>query len=263
MPKPTDLGEWATAPGQTLEPSGPQKAAGFNEGDKPPAKWINYLWNVGYRWRQYLNNLHGEEQFLNKEYTWTGPHGFADSVGFFGQPVIGGESNELLYANDLGVTTPRPRVTVHALKGSTFVWPGREEKSGVYTNGAGISLWTGDDLDRSPEFRHDIELPSGATLQAWRMIAITLGATSVGQVSLRKSTPVWSPPGAPTIATLGTTQSTTIVPAEVVGQSGLSEVISEGASYYLAFALNPYAADNVVTFGAVELTWLDPGPINI
>lgn len=260
MAKPTDTYDWATGPGATEEPPSDMKVAGYTQGQRPPPKWHNWKWNGASKWFKYLRDLHLESEFLNKDYTWIGYQKL--SAGHVGNSW--GVSGEVLYADpETGVPTPKMRTTLHALKGSTFVWPGREEKSGVYRNGAGISLWTSAELDRSPEFRHDIELPRGATLQAWRMVAFTLGATSVAQVSLQKATPVWSPPGAPALATLGTTQSTTIVSAEVVGQSGLSEVITEGASYYLAFILNPYAADNVVTFGAVELTWLDPGPINI
>lgn len=63
MAKPTDLGEWATSPGQTLEPAAEQKTIGFNEGDRPPARWINWLWNTAYQWQKYLN-LEGTDELM-------------------------------------------------------------------------------------------------------------------------------------------------------------------------------------------------------
>lgn len=80
MAKPTELGEWATNPGQTIEPDSDQKAMGFNEGDKPPARWINWLWNIAHQWNKYTNNLHAEPEFLNKDYPWEGKHSFSQAI---------------------------------------------------------------------------------------------------------------------------------------------------------------------------------------
>lgn len=53
--KPTTLPLWSTTGGTTVEPSGGQKAAGFAVSTKPPARWVNWLFNNLYTWIQYLN----------------------------------------------------------------------------------------------------------------------------------------------------------------------------------------------------------------
>lgn len=53
--KPTDLPEWATTGGTTLEPSAGEKAAGWTASTRPPARWMNWLLNLIYKWVQYLN----------------------------------------------------------------------------------------------------------------------------------------------------------------------------------------------------------------
>lgn len=98
MAKPSDLGLWATTGGTTLVPSGGEKAAGFASGDKPPARWMNWLWNVAYQWHAYVDNLHNETQFLNKAYDWTAAHTFADDVDIAGDLTLDGASNEVLYS---------------------------------------------------------------------------------------------------------------------------------------------------------------------
>lgn len=78
--KPSDLYEFATAPGATLAPSADDKASGFANGQQPPARWHNWLFNGAHRWFVYLSRLHEEVQFLNKPYAWTGDHTFAEDV---------------------------------------------------------------------------------------------------------------------------------------------------------------------------------------
>jgi hypothetical protein len=80
MTKPSNLFTWATTPGSTAEPSPGEKASGFGYGDKVPAPWINWLWNGAHQWFQFLNNLHTEEEFLNKDYSWGGEHSFAGTL---------------------------------------------------------------------------------------------------------------------------------------------------------------------------------------
>lgn len=83
MAKPDDLYEWATEDGATLEPEEGEKAKGFSPGDKPPAGWINHLWNGSYRWNKYVDNLHDEPEFLNKVYDWKNTHIFNGGITRF------------------------------------------------------------------------------------------------------------------------------------------------------------------------------------
>lgn len=54
--KPSSLPVWATTGGTTTTPSGGQQAAGFAINTKPPAKWVNWLFNLIYQWIQYIDN---------------------------------------------------------------------------------------------------------------------------------------------------------------------------------------------------------------
>ena len=55
MSKPSTLPVWATTAGTTVAPSGGQQAAGFAVGTKPPARWVNWLFNWICQWLAYLS----------------------------------------------------------------------------------------------------------------------------------------------------------------------------------------------------------------
>lgn len=55
MSKPATLPVWATTDGTTVAPSGGQQAAGFAVGTKPPARWVNWLFNWICQWLAYLS----------------------------------------------------------------------------------------------------------------------------------------------------------------------------------------------------------------
>lgn len=106
MAKPTDTYDWATSVGTTEEPPTDMKAAGFVQGQRPPAKWHNWLWNGASKWHAYTQNLHNEPEFLNRAYAWTGVHLFAAAVQLFGA------QNELEYADAGGASAPRLRTVM-------------------------------------------------------------------------------------------------------------------------------------------------------
>lgn len=55
MPEqPTSLPRWATDGGRTLEPSSGEKDTGWEVEKKPPARKMNWLFNIIYQWTQYL-----------------------------------------------------------------------------------------------------------------------------------------------------------------------------------------------------------------
>jgi hypothetical protein len=105
MSKPDDTFQWATAPGATLEPASDEQAAGFATGQRPPARWHNWLFNGAHQWFGYLSNLHGEAEFLNKAYSWTGMHRF--SSGYVANNW--GVQGEVLYVDETGGLVPKTR----------------------------------------------------------------------------------------------------------------------------------------------------------
>src|SRR5690606_12080883 len=34
-----------------------RKISGFAPGEEPPAGWVNWLWNLGYKWNEYLRDV--------------------------------------------------------------------------------------------------------------------------------------------------------------------------------------------------------------
>ena len=175
MAKPTELGEWATNPGQTLEPSAPQKAAGFIEGDKPPARWINWLWNVAHQWHAYTSNLHGEAEFLNKAYAWTGLHRFAQ--GFIANSW--GVQGEVLYCDADGTVTPKERTI--RIPNAAFiptVEPGASAPGWQFSNSY---YWTSNAPVAFPApLVAEVLLPAGVVLKGVR--AEVFGADITGYV---------------------------------------------------------------------------------
>lgn len=95
MAKPTSIPTWATDPGATADPGATRTATGFITGKKAPAKWFNWLFNRTGAWFSYLDNLHNEPEFLNKNYSWTGVQKLA--MGYIANHW--GVSGEVLYAN--------------------------------------------------------------------------------------------------------------------------------------------------------------------
>jgi len=54
--KPTTVSTWATDGGTRLEPTVGEKAAGFAVDDRPPARWINFLWGLLSDWIKFLDD---------------------------------------------------------------------------------------------------------------------------------------------------------------------------------------------------------------
>jgi len=166
MAKPTSLFKWATAPGSTLEPAEELQDGGFANGERPPARWHNWLFNGAHQWFKYLANLHGEPEFLDKKYEWTGAHGFGNSVGAFAN-VVFGPGSEPLYGDAAGVITPRLRTIRLPL---TAFHAEQELEGGVA--GWRVSLGQGDpsksgwikDVNHDTGLYGEVVLPTGASV---------------------------------------------------------------------------------------------------
>lgn len=91
--KPGTLPQWATTGGTTVEPSGGQKAAGFAVGTKPPARWVNWLFNNLYTWIQYIDAPQGSAGTTGGDaFTGTGGTG-SGGTGGAGLAGVGGATN--------------------------------------------------------------------------------------------------------------------------------------------------------------------------
>lgn len=65
MVKPTNLAEWGTGTAPIVEPTLPQKQAGFAVSDRPPAQWFNWFWNLVHLWIVWL------DAFESTAHTWS------------------------------------------------------------------------------------------------------------------------------------------------------------------------------------------------
>lgn len=57
MVKPTNLAEWGTGTAPIVEPTLPQKQAGFLVSDRPPAQYFNWFWNLVHQWIVWLDSF--------------------------------------------------------------------------------------------------------------------------------------------------------------------------------------------------------------
>lgn len=72
--KPTNLAEWATGAAPIVEPSLPQKQAGWAPGTKPPAQWFNWWWKLVHQWIVWL------DAFETEFHTWGAFQQFDEGV---------------------------------------------------------------------------------------------------------------------------------------------------------------------------------------
>jgi hypothetical protein len=77
MPKPTNLASWGIS-STIVEPTTPQKDAGWSVGQKPPAQWMNWWMNIIYTWVLYLDGIEGYA------HTWTLTNTFSLEAVFSG-----------------------------------------------------------------------------------------------------------------------------------------------------------------------------------
>jgi hypothetical protein len=113
MAKPSNLFRFATNGGVTVAPSSARQDTGWALAERVPARVLNWLHNGQYQWNQYLNNLHGEAEFLNKAYAWTAAHTFSALQKFPGGLVASAlklDGGDLLYTDAAGTATARALV---------------------------------------------------------------------------------------------------------------------------------------------------------
>lgn len=85
--KPTNLAEWATGAAPIVEPTTPQKQAGWPVDFKPPAQWFNWWMNIVYTWVLWL------DAFESEPHTWTGLQTFSNATQFNSSITVTGTSS--------------------------------------------------------------------------------------------------------------------------------------------------------------------------
>jgi len=257
MTKPTTKPEFATDGSALLaDPGIPKRHAGFVVDEAIPAHWLNWLLKNNSDWVEYLANLNGEPEFLNKSYQWTGSHGFKVSIGAFGAFVLGGTSNEVIYGDDQGVTTPRLRTKMIPLHnavakiGASTSWgcvgPTVANRGGITSTGPDDTMLL------------SFTLPDGS-----KLIRVRLGVNGHGSAidagihQLRASlTPPYLNSGT---ALSSDTKTFTADGLMTLDTSGTS-LVTNGALDVFQVEFTSHDVAQLVTF--IEVQFLDPGPRN-
>jgi len=88
--KPTNLAEWATGAAPIVEPTTPQKQAGWPVDFKPPAQWFNWWMELVHQWMVWL------DAFESEAHTWSAIQTFGNAATF--NAAI--NANATVYLND-------------------------------------------------------------------------------------------------------------------------------------------------------------------
>lgn len=237
MAKPVSVVSWATTGGTRLEPTAPEKAAGWSAGERPPAKWFNFLFGLLGDWTTYLNNLHNDGDFLGQAYTWTAAH-------VFSQTVTLGSSALVVYG------TPPARVSFAELHKACL--PETSDKPVFNADGQAISPATGTPGTIRVPFR----VPSGATISQIRA-DVFLGSSADVTMTCRRKTASIGGSNTSTAVGLPVTLSA-VSGQQTVTRGGLSDTASSATEYWVDFEFSSHTGSETVN--ALEVSWTDPGP---
>lgn len=198
--------------------------------------------------------------FVDKPYTWLGNHGFKGSLGAFGAFVIGGTSNEIVYGDAEGVTTPRTRIVMLPLR-PTFQPAGLN--NGSYPDPwtpwlfapTPTPQWSVADSSRSIVFLFGAELvPTGARIRAVRaQVNASAGAT------LTFNAVTWSESGGAESA--DHTATLAAGPLAVHVMETLCDEPVDNATQTFRVTLKP-DADIGLMLRWIHIEFMDPGPRN-
>jgi hypothetical protein len=243
MAKPTEIMQWATDVGATSDPGGTRRATGFVSGKKAPAKWFNFLHGAAGKWHAYLDNLHGETEFLNKAYTWTAAHVFGSDV------TVGG--NVLLASGSAVAYSPTKPTRTSFAELHKAVAAGSAPGDLLFTDDgwAQISAVGATSLIRVP-FR----LPPGAVLTQVRAQVFHGGAYNCTMSVYRKACNIG---GTNLRFNLGLPVTITSASGtQTIPRAGLSDTAGTFVEYWVEFEFSNVSSH----VEAVEITWTDPGP---
>jgi len=130
--KPTNLAEWATGAAPIVEPTLPQKQAGWTPAFKPPAQWFNWWWNLVHLWIVWL------DAFESEVHTWTAAQTFSARVisnfASSTQPAVLGFNTN----GGVGVGVRGDSANGIGVDGVGKLWGVAGTQTGVFTGGAGV-----------------------------------------------------------------------------------------------------------------------------
>lgn len=270
MAKPSSITTWATDPGATADPGATRKATGFIAGKRLPAKWLNWILNQNAGWLTYLRDLDVEPEFLNKTYSWTGAHGFAQSIGAFND-VVFGPGSDPLYGTSLGVLTTRTRDVF--LLPNAFTAPSLSfDAQWVYvTDPTGLPAdfvpgWMSRAGTNNTLIGH-FHVPTGARLlavSAYVVISGTLTVTmSTGYMYASGGLPGSAAQSSPSAVRTTTGVAThTIVDGGVLAPDMNTDHDSAARWKTVTFTPDSGGLGAVACVKWVKLTFADPGPRN-
>jgi hypothetical protein len=265
MAKPTTITDWATDAGATSDPGPTRRATGFIAGKKLPAKWLNWLLSQNAQWLTYLRDLHIEPEFLNQVYTWTGAHGFNQSIGAYNDVVFGPNSDPM-YGDALGVQTPREVTVPLPLTGFG--------QAGLSPEGEGqwvMEYGGGDPINSMRNYLYwatsgngqllvgEFRVPHGAILRTLRFRAKVGGGTmfdvDAGVHDIEGVTNGRNPRVSLTLSTQDGITPTSLA---------LGDLAINGAMdlFHVSFKIAGSGPSWSVEIRDVALTYLDPGPRN-
>jgi len=278
MAKPSTVATWATDTNivtgteagtpTKVEPSAGYKAQGLVPGDTFVGPYVNWLWNNLSSWAAYLNNLHGETEFLNKAYTWTAAHVF--NAGLTTTTAAATTVNATnvnatnFQAQGAGEYTYQSRTTTKLVP-----------ISADETLGVNAWHWSPDGQywfcnDGSEALSFKIPLPHGATLLEVRLGVIQGSVSSAGQEMVGRARHIRYNKA---VAIGGSSSGQTVLDTRTLGSVGtgfriLNNTVSwtvDSATDYIVvrvLSCDTCNASDVDELHWCEVTFTDPGPRN-
>lgn len=130
--KPTNNAEWGTGAAPIVEPTLPQKQAGWSPSFKPPAQWFNWFFNLVHLWIVWL------DAFESEVHTWTAAQTFSARVisnfASSTQPAVLGFNTNA----GAGVGVRGDSANGIGVDGVGKLWGVAGTQTGVMTGGAGV-----------------------------------------------------------------------------------------------------------------------------
>ncbi len=132
-PLPSDLPEWDPAnPARIEDPGAPKKAAGWDDGEAPPAKWFNWQWNLVYQWLRYIKDVLANSYGVEHNTT-SGTHSdvTADTVDISDTLTVG-NANQFSVNDSGNVDTSGTIVADTSVSAPDYLFPAIEARHEIH-----------------------------------------------------------------------------------------------------------------------------------
>lgn len=199
--------------------------------------------------------LYQTVSFLEKSYQWKGSHGFAESVGVFDAFVVGGDTNEITYGDDLGSARPRLRTRMlPILNGREGLQSAQWSHLAILGNPSSIVS-----VVDNAVLVLSFNLPHESKLTRVR-VALSDGHGAAFDVQANQIRTALSPPYQNAGTTLGTDTQTFAADGLISIDTSATALLTNGAQDVFQVTLVAHAAAQAITF--CEVQFADPGPRN-